>query len=411
MVICVVATAQIVTWSRGIVPVSFAVAAALLVVATCLLGARVTTSIAAFLLATRRARETTGLIALIALVSISPVVVLLTGVDWRRNGLAILNVLSGVLGWTPLGAAWAAPADAAAGDFGGAFLKVFIASAFVGLLWLVWQVLVSWMLTTPQREAGVRDYTGLGWFTRMPGTPLGAIAARSITYWLRDARYRVALVIVPIVPTVMILILLVGGVPGRFLVLLPVPIMCFFLAWSTVHNDVAYDNSAIWLHVVSNIPGWADRVGRLVPALALGILVIGIGAPVCAILVGDWSMLPSLIGVSGCVLLCGLGLSSVMSVRFPYPTVRPGDSPFAQPQSSATAATWMQSLTVLAIVALVMPSVILAFLGFEFGALWHFGSLAAGIVIGLAVLVIGTAWGGRMFEVRGPELLAFALRN
>ena len=79
-------------------------------------------------------------------------------------------------------------------------------------------------------------------------------------------------------------------------------------------------------------------------------------------------MLPSLIGVSGCVLLCGLGLSSVMSVRFPYPTVRPGDSPFAQPQSSATAATWMQSLTVLAILALVTPSVVLAFLGFEFGA-------------------------------------------
>jgi ABC-2 type transport system permease protein len=163
--------------------------------------------------------------------------------------------------------------------------------------------------------------------------------------------------------------------------------------------------------VVASIPGWADRVGRLIPALALGILVIGIGAPVCAILAGDWSMLPSLIGVSVCVLLCGLGLSSIMSVRFPYPTVRPGDSPFAQPQSSATAATWMQSLTVLAIMALVTPSVILAFLGIEFGALWHFASLGAGIVIGLAVLVIGIAWGGRMFESRGPELLAFALRN
>jgi hypothetical protein len=32
-------------------------------------------------------------------------------------------------------------------------------------------------------------------------------------------------------------------------------------------------------------------------------------------------------------------------------------------------------------------------------------------VIGLAVLVIGIGWGGRMFESRGPELLAFALRN
>ncbi|HUG51090.1 MAG TPA: hypothetical protein VLZ78_08845, partial [Terrimesophilobacter sp.] len=179
LVICVVAAAQIVTWSRGVAPALFAVAAALLVVATCLLGARVTTSVAAFLLATRRARETTGLIALIALVSLSPVIVLLTGLDWRRNGLAILDSLAGVLSWTPLGAAWAAPAAAAVGDLSGAFLKLLIACAFVGVLWLAWQALVAWMLITPQREAGVHDYAGLGWFGRMPGTPVGVIAARS----------------------------------------------------------------------------------------------------------------------------------------------------------------------------------------------------------------------------------------
>jgi ABC-2 type transport system permease protein len=267
------------------------------------------------------------------------------------------------------------------------------------------------MLTTPQREPGIRDYAGLGWFGRLPDTPVGVIAARSITYWLRDARYRVALVIVPIVPTIMILILLVGGVPSRILVLLPVPIMCFFLAWSTVHNDVAYDNSAIWLHLAASTPGWADRVGRLVPALLVGILVIAMGAPVCAALADDWAMLPSLIGVSGCVLLCGLGLSSIMSARFPYPTVRPGDSPFAQPQSSATAATWMQSLTVFVIVALSAPAGILAVLGLGFGPLWHVGSLFAGLIIGVAVFVLGVVWGGRLFEARGPELLAFTLRN
>jgi ABC-2 type transport system permease protein len=110
-------------------------------------------------------------------------------------------------------------------------------------------------------------------------------------------------------------------------------------------------------------------------------------------------------------LLSGLGLSSIMSARFPYPTVRPGDSPFAQPQSSATAATWMQSLTVFAILALAAPAVILAFLGFGFGPFWHFASLCAGLLIGSIVLVLGIAFGGRMFEARGPELLAFTLRN
>ena len=246
----------------------------------------------------------------------------------------------------------------------------------------------------------------------MPGTPVGAIAARSITYWLRDARYRVALVIVPIVPTVMILILLVGGVPGRFLVLLPVPIMCFFLAWSTVHNDVAYDNSAIWLHVVSSTAGWADRVGRLIPALALGILVIGIGAPVCATLAGDWSMLPSLIGVSGCVLLVRPRTVEHHVGALPLPHGAAGGQPvLAAAVQRDCGRPGCSPSPSLAIMALVVPVGHPGLPRIRVRRAVAFRVAGAGIVIGLAVLVIGIAWGGRMFESRGPELLAFALRN
>jgi ABC-2 type transport system permease protein len=332
-------------------------------------------------------------------------------VDWSGNGLVVLHSIARVMGWTPLGAAWAAPADAASGDFAAAAVKMLIGLAFVGVLWLTWRALVSWMLTTPEREARARNHVGLGWFTRMPANPAGAIAARSITYWLRDARYRVALVIVPIVPAIMVMILLVGGVSERVLVLLPVPIMCFFLAWSTVHNDIAFDNSAIWLHIASGVSGRADRIGRVVPAAALGAVIVLIGSPVCAWIAGDWLVLPSLVGVSGCVLLCGLGLSSIVSARFPYPTVRPGDSPFAQPQSSATAATGVQSLTVLAILGLSAPAIGLAVVGFSFGLWWHVAALCVGLVVGGVVLALGIVWGGRIFESRGPELLAFTLRN
>ena len=410
LVIGAISIAQVITWSRGPLPVVFAIIAAVLIVVTCLLGSRVTTSIAAFLLSTRRARETTGLLALLILVLISPVVMVLASIDWE-HGLAAFDSISTVLGWTPLGAAWTAPADAAAGAPGSAAAKVLIAAAFAGLLWIAWRALVGWILVTPQRESPARSYSGLGWFGRTPDNPTGAIAARSITYWLRDPRYRFALLIVPIVPIVIVVILLVGGMSGSILVLLPVPIMCFFLAWSTVHNDVAYDNTAIWLHVASNTSGRADRFGRVIPALAVGAVLILVGSPVCAWLVSDWTVLPALVGVSACVLLSGLGLSSVMSARFPYPTVRPGDSPFAQPQSSATVASGVQSLTVMAILVLSAPAVVLAALGFIYGQGWHFAALGVGLFVGLAVLVLGVVLGGRIFEARGPELMAFALRN
>ncbi|MEO7124291.1 MAG: hypothetical protein ABI400_14485, partial [Lacisediminihabitans sp.] len=126
---------------------------------------------------------------------------------------------------------------------------------------------------------------------------------------------------------------------------------------------------------------------------------------------GDWDVLPSLLGLSFCVLLVGLGLSSVMSAQFPYPAVRPGDGPFMQPQSSGTVAALAQSLSFFAIILLSLPVVALAWLGFIWGASWHFGALGAGLLIGLIVFFGGLGWGGRIFSKRAPELLAFMLRN
>ena len=410
LVVSIIALAQIITWSRNPLSTILAVIGAVVIVATCVLGARVSTSLAAYLLATRRARELTGMVALIVIVSLSPGIAVLASVNWGGNGQRLLSSFAGVVGWTPLGAVWSAPAEAAAGAPGLAIVKALIGIAFALLLWVAWRALVAWMLVTPQRESRQKSYAGLGWFRLLPDTPTGAVAARSITYWLRDARYHTSLIAIPVAPLIFVLALAVAGVPWNVLALIPVPAMCLFLSWSA-HNDVAYDNSAIWLHVASNTDGAADRLGRIVPALSIGIPLVIIGSPICASLYGDWSVLPSLIGVSFCLLLAGLGLSSVISARFPYPAVRPGDSPFAQPQASGTAAGLIQSLSFFAAIVITLPPLGLAALGLAFGGAWNLASLLLGIALGLAGLYLGVVWGGAIFRKRGPELLAFTLRN
>jgi ABC-2 type transport system permease protein len=399
----------VVTWSRGFGVTVLAIVAGALLLATCTLASRVSTSIAAFLLATRRSREFTGLIGILLLVMISPVVVLLLTVDWARYGLDLLSGLAGILGWTPVGAAWAVPGDAATGAWGSALLKLLIAAATVVVLWYAWEALVAKMLVTPGREAHLKQYGGLGWFDRMPRTPIGAIAARSITYWGRDSRYWVSLIMIPIVPVIAIVPLAVAGVPMNYLALLPVPLMCLFLGWS-VHNDVAYDNTAIWLHVASGTRGVADRIGRLVPALIAGIVIIGLGSAVSIYFYGDWAALPSMLGVSTCILLAGLGFSSYTSARFPYPATKPGDSPFAQPQASDTASALIQSLSFAGSVILSLPAVICALLGVFVDPLWHTPALFSGVGVGFAAVIAGIWLGSRTFERRGPEMLASALR-
>ena len=410
LVITVVALTQVVTWSRGALPTFLALVGAVVIVATCVLAARVTTSLAAFLLATRRAREISGLVALIALVCLSPAVAILATIDWADEGLAVLGRIADVASWTPLGAVWAAPADAANGDARDGILKLFIAVAFVAVLWLAWRGLVAAMLVSPEREGASRNYRGLGWFDRLPTSPLGVVAARSLTYWMRDPRYRSQLVIVPLLPITLVIVFLVVDVYWRNLALLPLPIMCLFLSW-LVHNDVAFDNTAIWLHVASNTSGVADRIGRIVPVLLLGVPLILVGVPISAALYGDPSVMLSLFGVCTCILFAGLGFASLISARFPYPVVRPGDSPFSQPQASGGAASFLQGLAFFATTAITAPSLALGLYGLADHGSLPLLSFVVGLGVGVIVLAIGIWGGARIFERRGPELLAFTLRN
>lgn len=410
LVIGIIAFAQISTWSYPGLPIGLAVVSFVLILLTCVLSARITTTLATFLLSTRRSRDATTIVSIVLLVSATPLIVLLSSIDWGKNGLHVLRDIANVAGWTPFGAAWAAPADAAAGSTDSAIAKLVIAIVWLALLALIWRALVGAILVRPPRQAQAKRYSGIGWFDRLAGTPAGAIAARSVTYWTRDARYVTSLAIIPIIPAVMIVALIIAGVPGPGLALLPVPIICLFLSWS-VHNDVSFDNTAIWLHLVSSTSGRADRVGRLAPALAVGIVVVLLGSTVSIAIFGDWSALPSLIGVSSCILLVGLGLSSFMSARFPYPAVRPDDSPFSQPQAGGNSAGLIQGLSFFSILLLSVPSIVAAFLGLVYGGPWHVVSLIAGLVVGVPALLLGIRLGAGVFDRRGHELLAAALRN
>ena len=272
-----------------------------------------------------------------------------------------------------------------------------------------WQALVAKMLVTPGREASAKSYRGLGWFDRMPHTATGAVAARSLTYWFRDARYWVSIIMVPIVPVLVIVPLGLAGIPLSYTALIPVPLMCLLLGWS-LHNDTAFDSTAVWLHTVSGVRGAADRAGRVVPVLIAGVLVIGLGSAVTVFVLDDWRLLPPLVGVSTALLLGGLGVSSITSARFPYPAVKPGDSPFQQPQSTGAITALVQSITMFGSILVAAPAIGFGALGMFDDPAWYAASFAAGVGLGLAVLALGIAVGGRVFDRRGPEILAAALR-
>ena len=257
-------------------PAALAIPVALVGMLTTVLVARIGMAINALLLPERRSRELTALFVLALLVVAFPVAVFLASFRWDGQVPSTLISLTGAIALTPLGAApgYLFSAD---GDTG-AWMSSIIAVVTLVVLSLVWAWLVRRLLTSTERPVAARERTGLGWFGLLPSTAFGAIASRSLVYWLRDRRYIVNVIVVPIAGVLTVLPLLVAGVPLEIAALVPVPVMALFFGWLP-HNDVAYDSTALWTHVASGVRGLPDRLGRLVPVILVSVPVLTISVP------------------------------------------------------------------------------------------------------------------------------------
>ncbi|KJL26227.1 hypothetical protein RL72_01163 [Microbacterium azadirachtae] len=386
-------------------PWALAVLSGILTLVTAVLAARVGMALSARLLPERRSRELTSLFALAVIVIAVPVGVFVASLGWAGAVPPALHSVAGVLGMTPLGASAAFPFLIVSGQTGAAWIAVVIAVlTAAGVAW-GWTALAYRALTTTERPTAVRERPGLGWFGLLPSNAFGAVAARSLVYWLRDRRYIINVVIVPIAGVLTVVPLTVAGVPLALAAALPVAVMALFFGWLP-HNDVAYDSTAFWIHVASGVRGLPDRLGRLVPVVLIAIPTLAVAIPVTLAVIGRWSLLPAFIGVVASLLLTGLGLASVTSVVAPYGVSRPGDSPFQQPQRSRGGALGQASALIGAVV-LSLPALLLAWQPLVDPEASTAPAFWAGILIGAAVLVVGVLAGGRAFDRRGAELMEF----
>ena len=349
---------------------------------------------------------------------LAPTVAELLPGAWWHNSLAVVLALSPLrnpaiaetLSALPLGAFWRLPLHA--GDEALVQRDLGLGVLAIAGLALLWILSLAWSLRATRRTPRERAALVPGWFRRLPSTPTGAVAARSFTYWRRDPRYKAALTVLPVVPVVTLLAAFVAGVPLSVSALIPLPLIVLLLAWSTLHNDVAYDSTAMWAHVAAQTHGVNDRVGRMLPVLAMGIPTVVLGTFATAWAHGDWMIAPAVFGVSIALLLGGIGVSSLISARFPYPATRPGDAPFQQPLVDGSSGADTQAGSVLLILLVAGPAItatVFDLLGFT--GPWNWIALGAGLAAGLAMLVIGIRVGGASFDRRAPELLEFAARH
>ena len=391
-----------ISWWQHPAAAAAGVVFALVGVLTCVVISRVTVTAATSLTGSRRYRDITALVAIVPLMLIGPAV---AAIPEELDGWgAFLADMAAILAWTPLGAAWSVPADIALGSPGLAALRGLLALAWLALAAWAWKTLLARALVTPGHQASAKRAAGrLGFFDRFPATPTGAVAARALTYWFRDPRYGASLLVVPLLAVVLVAY---GGSTGPGMLLALGPLVGFLLGIALA-ADVAFDNTAFALHLAAGVRGRDDRAGRVLAAATFSVPFTVLAAVVPPLVTGRADLVPLLLGISMALLLCGFGLSSIVSARFTYNVPLPGESPFKTPPGSGGRAALVNTASMLALIILCLPALVPAVAALVTGSqAWGWAALVLGIGWGCAAMVLGIRIGGSWMDRRGPELLA-----
>ncbi|ACQ80995.1 putative integral membrane transport protein [Beutenbergia cavernae DSM 12333] len=385
----------------------------------CLLGARLTTSSLAGALRGRRGRDMVGIVSvlLILAVSLLPATLQSWGLpaagDW-------LPALANVLAWTPLGAPWAVPADVAAGAWGLAGLRTLVLLAWLGAGLALWRRLLGHVMTTVgSDQRATRSRTG-----RLPlaealtrrGVPsrAAAVAGRSVRYWRSDPRYltsAASLLVMPVVAVVVAFAISSSDESGidaadalGWVALAAAPIIAWFGGW-TMHNDVAYDSTAFWLHVSSGLDGRSDRLGRTLGAsvwMVPLVVLVAIAGPAST---GRGEMVPAVLGASLGLLGCGLGVAAVCSAVLVYPVPPPGANPMSSQSGDVGATIAGQLLSSVGTIVAAVPTLLALLPALLVSPTWGWLTLVVGLASACGAIVVGVRWGGSLLDRREVTIL------
>lgn len=321
-----------------------------------------------------------------------------------------LPQIAAVLAWTPLGSFTALPWAVAQGDLGRAGILLTLC-----VLWLLLG-LAGWTLAIRRSVEGrgqgtgrTKSATGIGLLGWVPATPAGAIMGRSLIYWLKDPRYSASLVSVPALVVLFWFLGIQTDAPA--LVWFIGPLIGFLLGYA-ISADISYDGSAFAQHITAGVSGRDDRLGRIAGLLIWALPVTVLSTVASTGGTGSWEVLPGLLGLALAALLSGSGLSALVSARFIYPVPPPGASPFATPEGAMMRIMIVQTLSMLAALMLILPVGALFTVAMITGdALFHWLTLALGVILGTVLLWLGIRLGGRWYDRSQSETYQQVLRH
>jgi ABC-2 type transport system permease protein len=397
----------------------------------CVAAARAVTSAFATMLRSRRSRDLAGILLATLAALIAPlqfgILAAANRADWDQ-----LAAIARVIGWTPLAAPYTVGIEMAEGRPVAALAKLLIAAAtVVGLLWWWSRTLESAMVgaagsasprTTRTARSGAVAQLLPRLLPGLPPTGFGAIVAREVRYWWRDAKRRANLITIAVIGVLVPVILTAGG--GRVTIDIDGEEMTGLIGTSTTSlhvtmlfvgafaasvlaNQFGFDGTAYAAHLTSGVPGRRELRARAAGHAILVVPVLVVVGAVAAVMLGDPGVAPATWGVMFAGYGTGVAVNTYVSILAAYPLPETSN-PFATASGSGVAKSLLALVAVA--VAYLVAAPVLA-LAAALGDAWPWLAVPAGLGYGLAATALGTYLAGDVLDHRAPELLAAVTPN
>jgi ABC-2 type transport system permease protein len=327
------------------------------------------------------------------------------------GGLSRLDPAADVLRWVPPGSAIGAVDSMSRGSYAmGVAQLVLSVAALVGLLAL-WSRHLTRLMTSPDGstlqagESAARERVPTGGLRRLlPPGRTGTVMERSLRYVWRDPKTKAAWVTSLAIGLIVPVFNALQGTGSIYFA-------CFAAGMLGIqmYNQFGQDTSAFWMvamTIASPHDAYVELRGRALALLMITLPYATLVTVLTTAMLGDWSKLPEVLGLSFALLGAMLATGAWSSARFPYSIPQEGYKNVAPGQAGLA---WIAIFGGMVSAALLTAPVIAVTIWLNVtadGDRWSWLLLPLGAGYGALITAFGLRMAAPRTARRLPEILA-----